>query len=147
MNRRKTVLDIIEEFEKESKELTEEILEQFERALNEVRDLHSNRVYGSADICLVQEPAIQVEETENEILITVDMPFVKPQNVSLRLVKDLLRVEALTERRVNGGCIILRTVIPLSNPVIKEESTARFLNGKLRVHLKKKRRTTHISVE
>jgi HSP20 family molecular chaperone IbpA len=147
MDRRKTILDIIEEFEKESKELTQEILEQFERALNEVRELHSNQVYGSADICLVQKPAVQVEETEDGTLILVDMPFVKPENISLKLANDSLRIEALTERQVNGRCIVLRTTIPLSKPVIKEESNAKFLNGKLRIHLKKKRRATHISVE
>jgi len=144
MNRR-TIFDIIDELEKQSERLTEEILEDMRKTLEEIRTFHTSAIYGYEEICAVQEPASQIKETESEIKIVVDLPFVKPENISIRLTQSYLLVEAKTDKWIRGKCIILRKVIRLNTPVDKKQSSARFWNGKLSITLKKK--STPIKVD
>lgn len=104
------------------------------------------------------EPLTSVWETEDKVIVEVDLPLVRKDNIKLRLVEEGLEVEASLARAVRyhrwgtvqKDCefMFLHKVIPLSSPVVSEGSVATFNRGILRVELRKrKEREYRITIE
>ena len=95
------------------------------------------------------EPLIYVTETDDTIVVEVDLPLVKKKDIRLRLVENGLEVEATLTRcvkferwgTVQKSCEFksLYKVIPLTRPVNAEGTKASFKKGILRIELKKRK--------
>ena len=93
------------------------------------------------------EPLTSVWETEDYVIVEVDLPLVKKDNIQLRLIKDGLEVEATLARivrykkwgTVQRDCefMFLYKIIPLPSPVVSEGIVATFKRGILRVEIRK----------
>ncbi|MEM0271227.1 MAG: Hsp20/alpha crystallin family protein [Thermoprotei archaeon] len=137
MVKRRSVWDLFEELEEESEELLESVLNDLREELKSIVSSQPTHVYGSYEACLTQQPAYSVNETEEGYRIVVDLPYVDPSKVSLRLAGRTLVVEAPTQRVINGRCVTFYVKIPLNKPVDRKQSGARLVNGVLVVNLKK----------
>jgi HSP20 family protein len=94
------------------------------------------------------EPLVSVSETEDNVIVEVDLPLVKKNDIRLRLVEEGLEVEASLTRYVKfeqWGTIqrscefkSLYKIVPLPCPVVAEGASATFTRGILRVRLKKR---------
>lgn len=104
------------------------------------------------------EPLTSVWETEDMVIVEVDLPLVKKDDIQLRLIEEGLEVEASLARTVRyhrwgtvqRDCefMFLHKVIPLPSPVVFEGSVATFKRGILRVEIRNRRdRETRITIE
>lgn len=94
-------------------------------------------------------PLTTVTETEDKVIVEVDLPLVKKRNIRLRLVEEGLEVEASLTRcvrfehwgTVQRNCEFksFYTIVPLPASVVVEGTKAIFKRGILRVELKKKK--------
>ena len=105
--------------------------------------------WSSADRCL--EPLIEIDNRENEIIVTVDLPCVdKKEDISLEVSEDTLEIRAALKKAIrwerwgavqkNIEFTAFKKVITLPEKVKPEEATAVFKRGVLRVRLPKVRR-------
>lgn len=95
------------------------------------------------------DPLVNVEEEDEEIVVTMDLPSVRKEDIEVRVKKDSLVVKAKTEREFRfeswGGAHrkvsfnSFRKRIGLPSEVDADESKARFKRGLLRVVLSKKK--------
>jgi HSP20 family protein len=104
------------------------------------------------------EPLTSVWETEDKVIVEIDLPLVKKDNIQLRIIEEGLEVEASLARTVryhrwgtvqrNCEFMFLHKIIPLPSPVVSERSEANFKRGILRVELRKrKEREYRITIE
>ncbi len=94
-------------------------------------------------------PLVNVAETEDRVIVEVDLPLVRKEDIRLRLVEAGLEVEAALSRCVQyarWGTVqrrcefrTLYRVVALPCPVVAEGATAAFKRGILRVELRKRR--------
>ena len=94
-------------------------------------------------------PLVSVSETENRVIVEVDLPLVKKKDIHLRLVEGGLEVEASLTKcvrferwgTVQRSCEFrsFYRIVSLPSPVVAEGVTAVFNRGILRVELKKRR--------
>jgi HSP20 family protein len=94
-------------------------------------------------------PLTRVLETEEKVIIEVDLPLVNKKDMRLRLVGGGLEVEASLMRcvrferwgTVQRNCEFrsFYKIIPLPRQVVSEGVRATFKKGILRVELKKRR--------
>lgn len=99
------------------------------------------------------EPLANVQETEDRVVVEVDLPLVRKKDIRLRLVEDGLEVEASLLRcvkferwgTVQRSCEFrsFYKVVPLPSPVVAEGTRATFRRGILKVELKKRKETEH----
>ena len=95
------------------------------------------------------EPLTSVWETEEKVIVEVDLPLVKKNDIRLRLVEEGLEVEASLTRYVryeSWGTIqrscefkSLYKIVPLPCPVVADGASATFKRGILKVELKKRK--------
>jgi len=137
MVRRRSVWDLLDELEQASEELVESVMEDLREEIRAIVTSHPPHVYGTYEACLTQEPAYSVYETDEEYRVVVDLPYVDPSKVKLRLVGRTLFLEALTQREINGRCVSFQAKITLQKPVDRKQSVARLVRGMLVVNLKK----------
>ncbi|MBS7626273.1 MAG: Hsp20/alpha crystallin family protein [Candidatus Bathyarchaeia archaeon] len=103
------------------------------------------------------EPLTEVTETLDKIVVTMDLPLVRKENIHLTIEEDYLKLEAPLERtiRFERWGIIPRhcefksfyKIVELPAKVNPEEAKARFKNGVLSVELPKIVRGHKIPVE
>ena len=94
-------------------------------------------------------PLVSVSETEDLVIVEVDLPLVKKKDIHLRLVEGGLEVEASLTKcvrferwgTVQRSCEFrsFYRIVSLPSPVVPEGVTAVFNRGILRVELKKRR--------
>lgn len=94
-------------------------------------------------------PLVSVTETEDRVIVEVDLPLVQKEDICLRLVEEGLEVEASLTRcvryarwgTVQRSCEFrtLYKIVALPCPVVAEGTTATFRKGILRVELSKRR--------
>lgn len=94
-------------------------------------------------------PLVSVSETEDRVIVEVDLPLVQKKDIRLRLVEEGLEVEASLTRcvrferwgTVQRSCEFrsFYRIVSLPGPVVSEGATAAFKKGILRVELKKRR--------
>ncbi|MDQ1278959.1 MAG: hypothetical protein QG670_219 [Thermoproteota archaeon] len=70
--------------------LEKEIESTFEDAFNPMWDNKSRRL----------EPLAHLRETEDKVIVTVDLPLVKKEDIQLNLANDVLEVEATMQRSI-----------------------------------------------
>jgi HSP20 family protein len=98
-------------------------------------------------------PLTSVSETKDKVLVEVDLPLVKKNDIRLKLVEEGLEVEASLTRcmrferwgTVQRSCEFksFYTIIPLPSPVVTEGVRATFKRGILKVELKKRKDIEH----
>jgi HSP20 family protein len=79
-----------------STEVTEELREKFCRMLARLDDMRAQS--GTVDTPGVWRPAIDLGEQEDAVLIRIELPGVRPDQIRLTLRNQLLRVEGRKER-------------------------------------------------
>jgi len=95
-------------------------------------------------------PLTSISETEDKIIVEVDLPLVEKKNIKLRVVEGGLEVEASLTKCVsfeNWGTVqrncqfeSFYTFIALPSSVVAESATATFKKGILKVELKKSKK-------
>lgn len=110
---------------------------------------------------LVWQPAVEVFETDNEVVVKAELPGMDPKNVSVTVTGDGLTIkgEAKVEQEDKGRNYYRRELrygsfqrtIPLPTEVKSEETKAAFRNGILEVKVPKaervKPKTVRVEVE
>ncbi len=140
--RRRRIFDEIAEIE-------EEIDRIFEEALS------GHPMWNPQLSCL--EPLAQVSESEDKVTVTVDLPFVKKEDVKLDVTPQELNIEAKMQRHViyNKWGTVQRTckfrdftkTIKLPSEVIPELAKAKFRQGFLLIEIPKKTKKHKIEIE
>jgi len=143
--RRRTIFDSIEALRKEMDKLFEEYFEA--STMETFYDFERRGLI----------PLTQVEELEDEIVVTVDLPNVRRENIKIQANEDDVKIEAsLTNcyrlERWSPFCSRLefesfRKVIALPVPVDPSKARAKFRDGILQVRLPKKIAGIEITVE
>jgi HSP20 family protein len=103
------------------------------------------------------EPLYEVEDKEDEISVTFDLPRVRKENVEINTTENTVEVIARMSDTVCwerwGGIQkritfqALRKQIRLPEPIDPEKASASFKNGILRINLPKVRRKVLINIE
>ena len=103
------------------------------------------------------EPLYEVEDKEDEISVTFDLPRVRKENVEINTTENTVEVIARMSDAVCwerwGGIQkritfqALRKQIRLPEPIDPEKASASFKNGILRINLPKVRRKVLINIE
>lgn len=110
---------------------------------------------------LVWQPAVEVFETDNEIVVKAELPGIDPKNVSVTVTSEGLSIkgEARVEQEEKGRNYYRRELrygafqrtLPLPTEVKSEETKAAFRNGILEVKIPKAERvrpkTVKVEVE
>ncbi len=126
-----------------------------EDLLAEVEGAMIRPSWSASDRCL--EPLVEVENRENEIIITADLPCVeKKEDISLEVSEDLLEIKAMLKQAVkwekwgvvqkNIEFTAFKKVVALPERVKPEEASAVFKRGVLRIKLPKARRKFSLKV-
>ena len=103
------------------------------------------------------EPLYEVEDKEDEILVTFDLPCVSKENVAINTTEDMVEVIAKMSNAVcweRWGVVqkkitfqSFRKQIRLPEPIEPEKAHALLKNGILRITLPKIRRKMFIPIE
>ncbi len=107
---------------------------------------------------LVWQPAVEIFETENEVVVKAELPGIDPKNVAVTVTADGLTIkgEAKAEQEEKGRNYYRRELrygsfqrtIPLPTEVVKSDETkATFKNGILEVKVPKAERVRPKSVK
>lgn len=93
------------------------------------------------------DPLAQVRETEEKVIITVDLPFVKKEDIEVTVEENSLKIRAGTKKDIQfekwGGVHrkisfnSFRKNVKLPAQVNPDKSKATFKNGVLEVRLEK----------
>lgn len=111
--------------------------------------------WNSSEKCL--EPLIEIENRENEIIVTVDLPCVdRKEDISLEVSEDTLEIKAALKKAIkwerwgmvqkNIEFTAFKKVVALPEKVKPEEATAVFKRGVLKVRLPKARRKLNLKI-
>jgi HSP20 family protein len=140
--RRRRIIDEIEALEREIDRMFEEFL-------------YGKPMWDPAVGCF--EPLTHMEELEDKIIVTVDLPYVRREDIILDVTPDSLRIEARMERPIRyerWGTVQRRCEfkgfkkeVKLPSEVVPEASKAKFKHGYLIVELPKKATRHKIEVE
>lgn len=126
-----------------------------EDLLAEVEGAMLRPSWDSSEKCL--EPLIEIENRENEIIVTVDLPCVdKKEDISLEVSEDTLEIKAALKKAIrwerwgmvqkNIEFTAFKKVVTLPEKVRPEEATAVFKRGVLRVKLPKARQKFSLKI-
>jgi HSP20 family protein len=96
---------------------------------------------------VLSTPAVDLIETDDEVVVTATVPGLKPEDLKITLVGDVLQISgqssAQTERKDATYHMQERRYgafsrsIPLPTPVVSDKVNAEFENGELTVRLPK----------
>lgn len=99
------------------------------------------------------EPLTSVSETEDKVIIEIDLPLVSEKDIRLRLIEEGLEVEASFSRcvRLEHWGTVQRScefkhfykIMQLPSPTVSEGAKATFKKGILRVELRKRKELEH----
>ncbi|MEM2123550.1 MAG: Hsp20/alpha crystallin family protein [Candidatus Bathyarchaeia archaeon] len=140
--RRRRLIDEIEALEREIDRMFDEIL-------------YGKPMWDPAVGCF--EPLTHMDELEDKIIVTVDLPYVRKEDIILDVTPDSLRIEAKMARpikyerwgTIQRSCIFkgFKKELRLPGEVVPGASKARFKDGYLIVELPKKAVRHKIEVE
>ncbi|MEM3061895.1 MAG: Hsp20/alpha crystallin family protein [Candidatus Bathyarchaeia archaeon] len=146
MEKRKySIFELIEEFRRRVEKLFEESLETFfETPMYDVERKELS-------------PLSQVTETEDEVIVMLDLPCVEKEDIKLEATENSLKIEAPLKKcvrispwgpiRREAEFSSFRKVIRLPSKVDPEKSRAKFKYGILEVRFPKKVAGFEIEVE
>ena len=110
-------------------------------------EMYDERCTWDPDECCL-EPLTNIIETEELIIITADLPYVKRENISLHVTEDMLDLQATLEQPVkfaqwgtvqrNVDFCKFHTHIKLPANVDSDNISATFKGGFLQIKLPKK---------
>jgi HSP20 family protein len=96
-------------------------------------------------------PAVDIYETENDLVIKADLPEVNPQDLDIRVANNILTIrgERKFEQKVNEENYLrieraygaFTRSFSLANSVKSEEIKAEYQNGALSLHIPKREET------
>lgn len=119
-------------------------------------ELFSEKCSWDPDECCL-EPLTNLVETEEEIIITADLPYVKKDNIDITVTDDMLDLQANLERPVKfaqWGTVQRNTEfckfhkhLKLSTTVDADNISASFKSGILQIKLPKKVTRIKIKIE
>jgi HSP20 family protein len=105
--------------------------------------------------CLV--PLSEVKETRDDVIVTVDLPYVSKENITLHATENTIEVEAKTDKGIcfdRWGTIqkclefnCFRKKVKLPAEVKPKEAKASFKSGILEVRIPKRIDRTEIKIE
>mgnify|MGYP003880597419 CR=1 FL=1 len=144
--RRKSLFDIFEE-----------IVGHIDRVIEELVGIE----ICESPLCDVSKrelkPLVHVYETEDEVIVTIDLPYVRKEDIKLSASEDTLKIEAPIRERVKLSrwgpyqreveFEYFRRTIKLPSNVEPERAKAKFKDGILQVFLPKKIYGYRIAVE
>lgn len=141
-------------------ERLEEIFEEMQRRADRIFEvfepsLLSKPLWDAERCCL--EPLVDVRESADAIVVTVDLPFVDTkEDIDITLLQDSLEIRAKTRRAIRferWGTVQreidfneFRKTLRLPAEVKPEEANATFKRGVLKVLLPKKTRKMRIEI-
>jgi len=122
----------------------------FERMHSQMDDMFSQVFSNLPEAVRFREPLADVQETDKEIKVTVELPGVRKEDIGVHVEGDVLAVEASTEtvseRKEGGfyrkerGYSSFRRAFSLPSEVHPDKAKSSFKNGVLEVVLPKKER-------
>ena len=99
------------------------------------------------------EPLTSVSETEEKVIVEIDLPLVSKKDIHLRLVEEGLEVEASLSKRVrleHWGTVqrscefkYFYKIVQLPSLVVSDDAKATFKKGILKVELRKRKELAH----
>ncbi len=124
--------------------------------LEAVEGMFDERCTWDPEECCL-EPLTNIIETEKEILIMADLPYVKKDNISLSVSEDMLDLEASLDQSLkfaqwgtiqrNTEFCKFHTHIKLPPNVDSNDIEATFKNGFLQIKLPKRLKRLKIKIE
>lgn len=145
MIRKRRISDLIESS-------LDDIEKEIDHAIQEIREWRP--MWNASKGTL--EPLAQIEDTGDKIMITTDLPYVKKENIDLKVCDDSLEIDATLERCVkyeHWGNVeecefkSFYKDIKLSEKIIPEETNAKFKNGILTVELVKRKGKRKVKID
>ncbi|MGQ9781319.1 MAG: Hsp20/alpha crystallin family protein [Nitrososphaeria archaeon] len=143
--RKRSIFDMFEELRKQMDEFLQESFETYLEY--PMHDVERGEL----------QPLTQITETEDEVIVVVDLPFVSKNTINTYATEDSLRIEASTIRSIRiepWGSMRkevefdkFRKTIRLPVAVRPKEAKARFKNGILEVRFPKKIAGSRIDIE
>ena len=135
MRRNKTILD--------RKGLIEKMLEDTVKTIDSI-----GKDFGKSVIDYTFVPGKDILETDDSIIVHVDLPGIKKEDIDLDVTETRVRIKADFDikQEINHGSYItfhdrksgvMRRTVRLPKKVIPEESEAEFENGILKVEIPK----------
>lgn len=134
--RRKTIFDLMEDFRKEMDRVFEAFTES---------TLPQTPMYDVERGEL--QPLAQIRETEGEVVVAVDLPCVRKEDINLSATEDSLKIEAAMKECIKLGpwgslqreaeFTAFRKTLRLPSRVDPKKTTAKFKDGILEVKLPK----------
>ncbi|MEM3078918.1 MAG: Hsp20/alpha crystallin family protein [Thermoproteota archaeon] len=142
MWRRRRILDEFEAIERELDQLIDEFL-------------YGRPMWNPQLECL--EPLAYMQETDEKIVVTIDLPFVRKEDIKLDITPNELTVEAQMQKHVaydRWGTVqrqcrfkTFHKTLKLPVEVVPEMVKAKFKEGYLTIELPKKTRRFKVKVE
>ena len=136
--------------------LIDEAFRRLERLMGELSAFEYEKpMWDTNRSCL--EPLAEVEETDEEVIVRVDMPYVDKENVKVQVVEDILIIEATIGKVIKfdrwgtfqreAAFYKYHKEIPLPVKVKAEEAKATLRRGVLEIRLPKDIKKFTIKVE
>ncbi len=139
-------------------EYIDRLLQKFRREFNrffQLPDLTTELSWDIEEGCM--EPLFQVQERENEIIVTADLPLVRKESIRIKADEQSVEISAETVREVvyekwwaaqrrKSFCRFHKR-ITLPAKIIPEKAKANFKNGILILTLPKKKQVFEIKID
>ncbi len=135
------IFDLIEEMDKRMRRIIERTFPSMSMDLDEqLYDIERREL----------KPLTQINETDDEVIVTLDIPCARRESIELRATEDTLFIRARMDR-----CVTLSSVefenysksIRLPARVEPKYAKASFRNGVLQVRLPKKFEGSEVKIE
>ncbi|RLI28271.1 hypothetical protein DRO53_00865 [Candidatus Bathyarchaeota archaeon] len=150
-------MEVAERRRKSLFDIFEEIVGHIDRVIEELVGIE----ICESPLCDVSKrelkPLVHVYETEDEVIVTIDLPYVRKEDIKLSASEDTLKIEAPIRERVKLSrwgpyqreveFEYFRRTIKLPSNVEPERAKAKFKDGILQVFLPKKIYGYRIAVE
>jgi HSP20 family protein len=136
--RRRSIFDLMRELEQEMEREIEHFL----------IELKHDELAGQ---CL--QPLYDVRETDEEIVVTIDLPGARKEDIDLRVSEDHLSLYApisygvRVSRSYMRGATCYRLYLELPEPINVDSASSTYRNGVLEVRMRKRRSGYRIPIE
>ena len=146
VRRRRTIFEIFEELRSQMDRFLEELLGEEDR---------------ETPLCDVAKrelkPLTHITETEDEVIVTIDLPYVRKEDIKLSATENTLKIEAPSREKIRFSpwgpykhetefeCF--RKTVRLPVNVEPEKAKAKFKDGILQVSLPKKIHGYRVPIE
>lgn len=139
-------------------EYIDKILQKFRREFDRVfqlTDLSPELSWDIEEGCM--EPLFQIQERENEIIVSADLPLVKKESIKIKADVQSVEITAETAREIvydkwwaaqhrKSFCRFHKKIM-LPAKIIPEKAKAKFKNGILILTLPKKKQVFEIKID